>query len=274
LKFIGRVNVKLAWLTDIHLDHCTIDEIKLLGARLDNLLLAGIIISGDISTSTRLCHDLNLLANIVRTPIYFVLGNHDCYGSSISKTREAVVEIPQESWLFYLPFKGLVPLSTRVCLIGYDSWADGRYGDYKNSSVTLNDYYQIKELQYLTKEERLRKLNALGDESAALFRTALLEAFKEYDHVFAVMHVPPFAEAAWHQGHASSDYYLPHFSCKAVGDTLKEVMKAFPAKNLTVLCGHTHSAGTYYALPNLVVRTGHATYGNPEIQDIIHITLS
>ena len=35
---------------------------------------------------------------------------------------------------------------------------------------------------------------------------------------------------------------------------------------MTVLCGHTHSAGIAKILPNLEVRTGAAEYGRPELQ--------
>lgn len=39
-------------------------------------------------------------------------------------------------------------------------------------------------------------------------------------------HVPPFREASWHQGRISDDDWLPHFTCKAVGDVLREAMVA------------------------------------------------
>ncbi|MCK5515577.1 MAG: hypothetical protein KAI39_01790 [Desulfobulbaceae bacterium] len=40
-------------------------------------------------------------------------------------------------------------------------------------------------------------------------------------------------------------------------------------KQMTVLCGHTHSSGECQILPNLLVKTGGAKYGSPMIQEII-----
>jgi predicted phosphodiesterase len=43
-----------------------------------------------------------------------------------------------------------------------------------------------------------------------------------------------------------------------------------PAKNVLVLCGHTHSPGTYRT-GNILVLTGGARYGFPEINRTIHL---
>ena len=42
-------------------------------------------------------------------------------------------------------------------------------------------------------------------------------------------------------------------------------MKVHPEKQLTVLCGHTHSAGICQPLPNLEIHTGGAEYDRAEI---------
>ena len=82
-------------------------------------------------------------------------------------------------------------------------------------------------------------------------------------------HVPPFREACWHEGQISDDAWLPHFACKAVGDRLTALARAHPEHTLTVLCGHTHSAGVAWILPNLKVYTGAAEYGNPIVQRVL-----
>ena len=46
-------------------------------------------------------------------------------------------------------------------------------------------------------------------------------------------------------------------------------MKLHPQKKLTVLCGHPHGAGVAHILPNLIVKTGGATYGRPELQEVL-----
>ena len=82
------------------------------------------------------------------------------------------------------------------------------------------------------------------------------------------MHVPPFRESCWHEGRVSDDEYLPHFSCKAVGEVLLRCMRARPDRKLTVLCGHTHGRGSVDMLPNLSVVTGGADYGRPAVQAV------
>jgi predicted MPP superfamily phosphohydrolase len=88
------------------------------------------------------------------------------------------------------------------------------------------------------------------------------------NHVVVVIHVPPFEQAAWHEGKPSDSNWLPFFACKAAGDVLKEAMMKHPEKRMTVLCGHTHGSGIAKILPNLITYTGAAHYGRPVIQDI------
>ena len=52
---------------------------------------------------------------------------------------------------------------------------------------------------------------------------------------------------------------------------IRGVMRSHPSAQLLVLCGHTHGKGRVSILDNLHVWTGHADYGNPEIQEIIDI---
>src|SRR5215213_9460740 len=87
--------------------------------------------------------------------------------------------------------------------------------------------------------------------------------------IILATHVPPFREACWHQGKISDGDWLPHFTCKAVGDVLLEIMKENPDHKLTVLCGHTHGGGEAQVLPNLKVLTGAARYGRPALQNVI-----
>ena len=89
--------------------------------------------------------------------------------------------------------------------------------------------------------------------------------------MIALTHVPPFREACWHRGRISDDDWLPHFACRVVGEVLREAMAAHPECEMTVLCGHTHSAGEAQILPNLRVLTGGAEYGRPEVQRVLTV---
>jgi hypothetical protein len=48
-------------------------------------------------------------------------------------------------------------------------------------------------------------------------------------------------------------------------------MKQNPERQLTVLCGHTHSKAEVEMLNNLMVFAAHAEYGKPEIQKVFNI---
>jgi predicted phosphohydrolase len=264
--------MRVVWLTDIHLNFIDHDRIE---AFCRDIRAAGpdaILISGDIGEAANVDGYLQRLEASLPVPIYFVLGNHDYYGSSLIVVREKIVAISRQSnRLYWLPSAGVVELTAETGLIGHDGWADARFGDYTNSQVMLNDYLMIGDLSGLDRVQRQARLNALGDAAAEHFRVLLPQALSRFRHLLVLTHVPPFREACWHEGKISGDDYLPHFSCKAVGDVLVEMMQAHPDQKMTVLCGHTHSSGEAEILPNLRVRTGAAVYGRPQIQDVLEL---
>jgi len=65
--------------------------------------------------------------------------------------------------------------------------------------------------------------------------------------------------------------FLPYFSCKAVGDVMEKVMRAYPQSILLVLCGHTHGGGEIKVLDNLRVLTGEAEYGTLRINGVLEV---
>jgi hypothetical protein len=210
------------------------------------------------------------MASALAIPIYFVLGNHDFYGGSIGTVRENVACAAAASrWLHWLPANGVIPLTANTTLVGHDSWADGRLGDFFRSRVVLNDYFLIAELRNLQDRELYAKLNALGDEAAGFLENRVLEALAGSRNVIVLTHVPPFRESCWHEGHISNDDYLPHFACRAVGERLAGIMRGHPDHTMAVLCGHTHSPGLVRILDNLVVHTGGAQYGAPVLQQVL-----
>lgn len=262
--------MRVVWLTDIHLNFIGHDRIE---AFFRDICAAGpdaILIGGDIGEAAYVGGYLQRLEASLSVPIYFVLGNHDYYGGSIAAVRERLAAIvSQSNRLFWLPSAGIVELTAETGLVGHDGWADARFGDYANSKVMLNDYLMIAELCGLDRSQRQARLNALGDAAAEHFSNVLPQALSRFSHLLVLTHAPPFREACWHEGKISNDDYLPHFSCKAVGDVLVEMMLAHPEQKMTVLCGHTHSSGEAQILPNLSVRTGAAVYGRPQIQDVL-----
>ena len=263
---------RLAWLTDIHLNFLHPLRAGAFLASLADTEADAFLIGGDIGEATNISQHLNALAHRLQRPIFFTLGNHDFYRGSIAAIRKSIRNLCSYTRnLHWMPDAGVIPLTDKTCLIGADGWGDGRHGDYHNSDIILNDWELIKEFGGLDREERLAKLHTLGDESAAHLGTVLPEAMRRFQHIMVLTHVPPFREACWHEGRISDDNWLPHFTCKAVGDVLIEAMAANPDHRMTVLCGHTHSGGEAQVLPNLHVLTGSARYGRPAIQQVLEV---
>ena len=261
---------RLAWATDIHLDFVSAGEVLEFCERVVHASCDAFVITGDIAEGTSVAGYLQTLAAHIPVPIYFVLGNHDFYGARIREVRAAVTQLAGNiSNLHYLPASGVVPLTEQTALIGCDGWGDLHHGNGFASRVEMQDHYLIRDLAALPPIGRFARLRALGEEEAARVRACLPQALREFQHVILATHVPPFREACWHRGKISDDDWLPHFTCKAVGDALLEIMTEYRDRKLTVLCGHTHGAGAAQVLPNLTVLTGGARYGRPALQHLI-----
>jgi 3',5'-cyclic AMP phosphodiesterase CpdA len=262
----------LAWCTDIHLDFLQDAEVEAFCREIARADPAALLLSGDISVAPSLTQHLLGLEKHLQRPIYFVLGNHDYYGGSIAGVRERVQRLCRDSpWLHWLPAAGVVPLNRDTGLLGHDGWGDGRLGAGIRSRVLMTDFYCIEDLASLSTPELFQKLAALGDEAAAYLRGALREGLERFPRLILLTHVPPFRESCWHEGRISDDDFLPHFTCRAVGDVLRELMQARPDRDLTVLCGHTHGRGYAEILPNLRVWTGGAEYGKPGLQPWVEL---
>ncbi len=265
---------RAVWLTDIHLEFLGRDEILAFLEDVKQQQPDVVLISGDIGTAAVLRAYVTLIVRSIQRPICFILGNHDFYGSDIPDVRADMRALTRESFGgVWLPAAGIVQLTPGVGLVGHDGWSDGRYGDYHKSGLMLNDYVQIKTLAGLTPGERLSRLRRLADEAADYLRGIIPQALMTYDHLFVMMHPPPFQETCWHKGRASSwdNPYLPHFTSKALGDLMLDMAGQYPQKRFTVLCGHTHGAGQADIRPNLRVLAGGAEYGKPRIQKVFEL---
>jgi 3',5'-cyclic AMP phosphodiesterase CpdA len=262
----------VAWATDIHLDWADPPLRREFYESLRNSGADAAILSGDIGEGKSTGRWLREIAAVLRRPLYFVLGNHDFYGGSIQEVRQQTAQLTAEfPGLVYLPSAGVVQLDDGVGLVGHEGWGDARLGNFAGSQVFLPDFITIKDLAGVYHDRRLlrQRLEALGDESADYFARVLPEALARYRRVVLVTHVPPFREAAWHDGRYSDDDWLPYFSCRAVGDVLLDVMRRHPACDLLVLCGHTHGGGEAQVLDNLRVRTGGAEDRRPRIEELL-----
>ncbi|MDQ8182201.1 metallophosphoesterase [Pelagicoccus sp. SDUM812005] len=262
---------RIAWLTDLHLEFVkSFDRVQKLCKRIRIEKPDIVLVGGDTGTANSFVGYLEDLEHLIDKPIYFVLGNHDFYGSSIDRVKAEAQQLSEDSKkMRYLTRCGVVELTPTTALVGHDGWADGRLGSTDKSTIELNDFRLIEELKGLGAAERFAKLAALGDQAAAEAKSTLAQAFQKYQSVIFLTHVPPFKEACWHEGQISGDDFLPHFTSHAMGAVLFEIMETNPDKTLTVLCGHTHGQGKANILDNLNVQTGGAAYGYPKLQKII-----
>lgn len=265
---------RLAWMTDIHLNFLGTAQIEiwLHDIRLQNY--DAVLITGDIGEANSLQDYLIRIADYLGIPIYFVLGNHDYYGSSIENVRANIRRLHTDhTQLHWLPELGVVRLSDTIGLIGHGAWGDGGYGDFLSSELMLNDYQLIQDLCDLEPSQRLFKLRALGQSAGLYIERNLPIALQRFEHVYVALHVPPFQEACWYDGKtpADDDDYLPHFTCKAVGDVLLDIAGQNPSKKITIVCGHTHGSGEVMMRPNLQVITAGAEYGQPTVARIFGV---
>jgi len=259
--------MKVAWCTDLHLDFVSSEYFTSLFERIRNESDA-LIISGDIgeaeSTPAHLANMVHVLG--LKFPVYFVLGNHDYYKSSVVDVSYSIGSMlrgfPKMTWLTSAGVRQLLP---GVGILGQDGWYDGVFGNWNASTVRLPDYDCIQDLVGRPKPILLQAIQALSKRFAANAKRDLQIAVKKYATLLFVTHVPPFRSACTHEGFPTDDKWLPHFSSAYMGAALTSVMADNPDTELLVLCGHTHSYAWADVLPNLRVLTGEAAYYAPDI---------
>ena len=270
---------KICWITDPHLNFVHSYDLQEFYTKIKDHKPSALFVTGDIAEADYVFIFLEQLAIMSGAPVYFVLGNHDYYGSSIAAVRKAARKYTEsDANIYWMPIKGVVEISKKSAVIGVDGWGDGRLGTPTTSQIYLNDWACIKELMHSKPHsinthlyKRIPALNKLGDEEAETLKPLLTEALAGYDKVFVLTHVPPWKEATWHCGFHSEPDWLPWFSCAAVGDVILEASHEHPDKEIVVLCGHTHGYGVSKISSNITAHTGAAQYRFPEIARVLEI---
>lgn len=265
--------MRIVWATDVHLEFA--DELarSIFAQTIAKEKADALVLTGDISNSKLIERLLKNLQKQIGIPIYFNMGNHDFYGSSITKMRRWARAISKsEEHLHWIEEAGVVNLEDDACLIGVDGWGDGLLGDPLRSRVLLNDWDLIEEFSVKNaihdKSARMEILRKLGKQAAHEIRASLVKALPKFSKILLMTHVPPWKEATWHEGEFSNDDWLPWFSCKAVGDVIVEEVAKHPGKKVTILCGHTHGVGYSKINDQIEAYTGGAKYRSPEVQKL------
>lgn len=259
----------LSWLTDIHLDHLSLPKVLEFCKSINESNSDGFLITGDISNARFLTSHLTVVANEIKKPIYYVLGNHDLWGSSRDYVYSELSRL-NISNLIFLDINKEIKLTLDTYLIGHSGWYDLINGDYKHSGFFPNgmpEFRFVSDFLGLSPNDKKQKCEAWTKEAADHLEINLVMALEKEDckTVYCGTHVPPYREASWYMGKMSNDEGAPFFSNKIIGDRLSEVMKSYPDKELIVLAGHTHDVCLYKPAQNITVHVAPAEYGNPAI---------
>lgn len=263
--------MKLAWLTDVHLDHIESYEFNGKIRNFCDKVLKhspdAIVITGDITSAKFLKINFGqLMLHWEEVPVYFVFGNHDFYHGSFASVDKEIKTLTKGSNFHYLTQESVIELTPDTALVGHDGFYDGGYSDwFAEGVVIMNDYYCIKEfIPALGKPQAIFDImQQKAKECAEHIRLHLPVAMSKYKNTIFATHVPPFKQAAIHEGKTSNWQWLPNFSSKLAGDALLEVAGKYLDKKLTVLCGHTHGEGDYMETENIQCLTGFSQYGEP-----------
>jgi len=275
----------LAWITDIHLDMVGNLSSRLHSLAAEIINCDALLITGDISISSTLIQHLSMIEMIIAKPVYFVLGNHDYYGSTFGGVRRNVVDFcNSSSYLRYMNSVSYIKLGERKYLIGHDGWYDAQNGNPYGQSVLMNDWIQITNFNSALRASRgnsvidkniiIELSRMMAQESANNIAKKIKLIIKDSDHIVVMTHVPPFKESF-----NTSDKYreissleiMPWYTSKIMGDTLMSAAKTYPHVKFTVLSGHLHSHYDQDLLNNLTVKVGKAKYGNPQLASLISV---
>ena len=266
-----KIGKNLLWLSDLHLDRANESAKEEFFDMLSATRYDGVVITGDISTRDQICSHLRALAKACAPrPVWFVLGNHDFFGGAFAEVDALADAVCHEhSNLHHLGHGEIVPIGDRTALIGTRGWADGRAGCGRRSWVTNPDQEAIKDFADLDRNAYFNKLQELGKESAGYLRQVLPRALGRFQHVLVATHVPPHTCAVKYDDRQCDRGRLPHFSNFSAGGAILGIARNFPTRRITVLAGHTHSAGEFQIEPGFEIRVGGAQPGKLVIQQVI-----
>lgn len=263
----------LLWCTDLHLDLATEPNRNRFLSELSSTVFDAAVITGDIASASSVCDHLKSIAAACHPrPVYFVLGNHDFYGAPMSQTYKRVTSLCRSvSNLRHLHHAGPITLDRHTALVGHHSWPDARCGWGRNTVVSSPDHWNIPDFRRLSHDERYRKMEQLGRQSAIAIRNSLIPALRFHRHVLIASHIPSFPTSALFDGKPCGPCHQPHFVNISLGAMLIGVARKNIGKRLTVLSGHTHHAKTDPILKNLHSHVGGARTGTPEVQEILNM---
>jgi predicted phosphohydrolase len=261
--------MKLIWCSDVHLNFLDKNSRQEFYEGIKAANGDVVVISGDIAESHNVVSMIKEMETYTNKPVYFVLGNHDFYGSNVSTVKRSVRS------LGWLGGKAYVPLSCSTALLGVDGWGDCRLGNFGGSRLTMSDWLYIEDLRKgygQGRDELKAAIQKLADADARKLRRNVLAAIKDgYNHIVIVTHVPPFEQACLYAGRKSTEDGLPFFASKCLGDAILPIAKKYSDIDFLWLSGHTHSRVTFHPIANMVCKVADAQYYRPKIELVLQM---
>lgn len=253
------------WMTDIHMNFLLDPGVKRKFLSSISKLEKPLFITGDISDGIKLELNLCELSEASKYPIYFISGNHDYYHSSFERTRKIFERaVSEHENLVYLPMSGVTPLSEDTCVIGTESWYDGRSGNLVLTPFGMNDFRLISDLVCPSRIETIKAFQDRADSALEHLKALLEVAVKKYKKIIILSHPVPFGVLDVKKGELSP-FYVWYDAGKYIADFSSEHKEI----DFLWLCGHTHASSSFKYDQNLRVYALGAEYGYPKIGAMI-----
>lgn len=253
---------RVGYAADIHLNFLDFDQRPVFYKKVRELSLDGLLLVGDTSIGSMLVDDLNELAENLKIPVWFVLGNHCWWMAKTATLRMRLQAAACASpWLHWLDTEELISLADGVSLVGIDNWAEEPWNQ---MSRKPKDWIYISDFVGLSTEDRLTLSRKLGIEAADRLRNALSKAAETSELVIAACHVPPIF------GYTCDafPYIAPWLGSSACGEVITSVAAENPDVHFVVLAGHLHSPLQWRPRENVKVRIAAAEYYDPRVEDV------
>ena len=105
----------IAWMTDIHLNFLQRPDILKFCRQVAQRNPDAVLLGGDIGDARTITNHLGIFQDILKCPIYFILGNHDFYHGSVVQVREQMKRLSSGSQaLHWRPEAGIVALTEKT----------------------------------------------------------------------------------------------------------------------------------------------------------------
>jgi len=232
--------LKLVWATDIDLNFVSVATAAAWCRSVEQLQAGAVLISGDIAEAP------TLLAGCASWRIGSAPRSISWPATTI--TIGAALRPFAQTWPTSRPRQIGSAGSTRwsgalteqTGLIGHGGWADGR----KRGSRTVHpDDERPRPDPRFPRVESVRACADYWRDWATRRQSTSVGCCRwrsiGLSNTLLLTHVPPFPEAAWHEGHPGMPMGCRTSPARLFGDGLLDLMRDRPDRRLTVLCGHT-----------------------------------